>query len=66
MNSNDDQTLIARFIGQAVQTPDAVAVRFGKTVFSYAELDRRSLELARVLRANGAGRDVPVAVYLER
>ncbi len=66
MNLNDDQTLIARFIGQAARTPDLAAVRFGETVLSYDELNRRSLELARVLRTHGAGRDVPIAVCLDR
>jgi len=66
MNLNDDQTLIARFIRQVAEQPELVAVRCGETVLSYADLNRRSLELARVLHACGAGRDVPVAVCLDR
>ncbi|MFA7256811.1 MAG: amino acid adenylation domain-containing protein, partial [Kiritimatiellales bacterium] len=66
MNLKDDQTLISRFIGQAAQHPNLPAVRYGDTVLSYAELDRRSLALAQVLRTHGAGRDIPVAVCLDR
>ncbi len=66
MNLRDDKTLIARFIEQASRNPNSAAIRCGGAVFSYAEIDRRSLELARVLRSHGAGRDIPIAICLER
>lgn len=66
MNFKNDQTLIARFLRQAGEQPDITAVRCGERELSYAELNRRSLELARVLRACGAGRDVPIAVCMDR
>jgi len=66
MNLNADQTLIARIIEQAAKYPDAAAIRCGKVSVSYAELNRRSLELAQVLRIHGAGRDVPVALCMDR
>lgn len=66
MNLNEEQTLIARFIGRAAEQPDLAAVRCGDAVLSCGELDRRSLALAAVLRSHGAGRDVPVAICLER
>ncbi|MCC7300497.1 MAG: amino acid adenylation domain-containing protein, partial [Verrucomicrobia bacterium] len=66
MNLDDEQTLIARFIAQAERHPDLDAVRCGETVLSYAELDRRSLALAQVLKSHGAGRDIPIAVCLDR
>lgn len=66
MNLSDDQTLIARFIRQAAVTPEAPAVECGPTVLSYAQLERRSRELAGLLAAYGAGPGVPVAVCMER
>lgn len=66
MNFNDEQTLISRFIRQAVERPDAEAVRCGATSLSCAELGRRSLALAQVLRQHGVGRDAPAAICLER
>jgi amino acid adenylation domain-containing protein len=65
LNEND-QTLISRFLSSVALQPDAIAVRCGQNILSYAELDRRSLGLARVLRTHGAGRDVPVAVCVNR
>jgi amino acid adenylation domain-containing protein len=66
MNCEKEKTLISAFLDQAAVTPDATAVRSGNSTLSYAELDRRSLELARVLRSHGIGRDIPVAVCLDR
>jgi amino acid adenylation domain-containing protein len=66
MNLRDDKTLIARFIEQASRNPDSAAIRCGDTFLSYAELDRRSLDLARVLHSHGAGCDIPIAICLER
>ncbi|HEX3127632.1 MAG TPA: amino acid adenylation domain-containing protein [Thermoanaerobaculia bacterium] len=54
------------FEEQARRTPGAVALVAGETVLTYAELERRSGELARTLRAMGAGPEAGVAVCLER
>ncbi|MGE4488361.1 MAG: amino acid adenylation domain-containing protein, partial [Kiritimatiellales bacterium] len=62
MNSERYSNLIPRFTEWA----DCPAIRCGNQSVSYAELDRRSLELSAVLRSHGAGRDVPVAVCLNR
>ncbi|MFI5496359.1 amino acid adenylation domain-containing protein [Actinoplanes sp. NPDC051859] len=40
---------------QAARTPDAVAVTFGDTTLTYADLDARANRLARVLQEHGAG-----------
>ena len=58
--------LAALIEAQFKATPDAVALRFDGKSMSYAELDRRSAELAGVLQLRGAGRDRLVAVALER
>ncbi|MDQ0815164.1 amino acid adenylation domain-containing protein [Streptomyces sp. B3I7] len=51
----------------AVLTPDAVAVEgLDGARLTYAELVRRASALAAVLRAEGAGRDAPVGVMVER
>ncbi|MDD3276119.1 MAG: amino acid adenylation domain-containing protein, partial [Kiritimatiellales bacterium] len=66
MNLEDGQTLISRFLIQAALCPDDIAVHCEGTDLSYAELDYRSLGLARKLRLHGAGRDKPIAVCVDR
>ncbi|WP_327103677.1 non-ribosomal peptide synthetase [Nonomuraea glycinis] len=61
-----DRTLGELFEEQAARTPDAVALEFDGQRLSYAELERRSGELARRLRDLGARPGVRVAVALER
>jgi pristinamycin I synthase-3/4 len=54
------------FAQQAARTPDAVAVVYEDRELSYAELERRSNQLGRHLRALGVGPDVTVGVCVER
>jgi amino acid adenylation domain-containing protein len=54
------------FEAQAALRPDAPAVEFEGERLSYAELNRRANQLARHLRAQGVGPDVPVAICMER
>ncbi|GAA1374840.1 non-ribosomal peptide synthetase [Streptomyces beijiangensis] len=51
---------------QAARTPEATAVVCGHTSLSYGELDARAGRLAAVLREQGVGPDVVVAVALPR
>ncbi|WP_433713442.1 amino acid adenylation domain-containing protein [Nocardia sp. CA-084685] len=51
---------------QARRRPDAVAVRFGDTALSFAELRRRANRVARALIAAGAGPESLVAVAVAR
>jgi amino acid adenylation domain-containing protein len=59
-------TVSAWFEHQARATPDAVALTFDETSITYAELNRRSNKLARVLQALGIGPDRVVAFCLAR
>ncbi|MBA2283897.1 MAG: amino acid adenylation domain-containing protein, partial [Ktedonobacteraceae bacterium] len=51
---------------QAAQTPDATALVFQGMVLTYAELNRRSNQLAQYLRAQHVGPEVPVGLCIER
>ncbi|MDA3650035.1 amino acid adenylation domain-containing protein [Saccharopolyspora indica] len=55
-----------RFEAQVRRTPDAVAVLDDAGALTYAELNRRANQLARHLRARGAGAGSVVAVVLPR
>ncbi|WP_243716066.1 amino acid adenylation domain-containing protein [Actinomadura darangshiensis] len=59
-------TITGRFAERLAGSPDAVAVRADGESITYAELDVRANRLAHRLIGLGVGRDVPVAVLLER
>jgi amino acid adenylation domain-containing protein len=59
-------TLPELLAAQAARTPEAVAVVFEDITLTYAELDRRSNQLAHHLRALGVGPEVVVGLCLER
>ncbi|MDQ1721152.1 MAG: hypothetical protein QOI26_886, partial [Pseudonocardiales bacterium] len=61
-----EATVPALFAAQVARQPDAIAVVSAAGSWSYAELDRRSNELAWALRDRGVGLDTPVAVALPR
>ncbi|MFS1299912.1 amino acid adenylation domain-containing protein [Streptosporangium longisporum] len=61
-----DTTVTALFEEQVARTPDAVAVDGESGTLTYAELDRRARDLARLLRERGAGPDRVVALALPR
>lgn len=62
----DNQTLSSIFETQVEKTPAQVAVKFAEKSFSYAELNAKANQLARVLRARGVARNQVVAIMLER
>ncbi len=53
------------FQAQAARTPHAVAVAWRGERTTYAELERRTGRLARVLRAEGVGPERVVGIYME-
>ncbi|WP_432091965.1 non-ribosomal peptide synthase/polyketide synthase [Streptomyces sp. NRRL F-5630] len=59
-------TVPALLAAQVAQSPDALAVTDGRTSLTFAELDRRTEELARVLAAHGAAPERTVALALPR
>ncbi|MBE4753746.1 amino acid adenylation domain-containing protein, partial [Corallococcus sp. ZKHCc1 1396] len=61
-----DASIQDLFMAQAALRPDAVALEFGDTRLTYAELDARTNQGAHLLRKHGVGPDVLVAVCLER
>ncbi|AKT37644.1 non-ribosomal peptide synthetase [Chondromyces crocatus] len=62
----EDLCVHERIAEQAARTPDAPAVIFEDRMLSYAELDRRSNQLAHHLRALGVGPERLVGVCMER
>ncbi len=62
----DTATVADLFEAQVDRTPDAPAIAFEGRTLSYRALDARANRLAHLLRARGAGRDVPVGVCLAR
>lgn len=61
-----DATVHRLFLEQTAATPDAVAVIHGATAMTYAELARRSEELARFLVDRGVAEEEFVCVLLDR
>ncbi|WP_371823518.1 amino acid adenylation domain-containing protein [Myxococcus sp. CA056] len=60
-------SIVECFATQAALRPDTIAVQYGSDSLSYGELDARSNQLARILRAHGIGRARPqVGVCLPR
>ena len=51
---------------QAERTPDAIAIVAGETRVTYAELNRRSNQVAHYLRNRGAGPEVLIGIFCER
>jgi amino acid adenylation domain-containing protein len=63
----DQTTVHALFSHQATRSPDAVAVASGTRTLSYSQLDRRSDQVAALLRSRfGVARGDLVAVHLRR
>ena len=60
------ETLVTLFERQAAQTPTATALIFSDRSMSYAELNARANALAEKLKVVGVGREVIVAMLLER
>jgi amino acid adenylation domain-containing protein len=61
-----EPTLPHLFAEQAAATPHALAAQCGSEQLTYAELDKRSNQLARYLQLLGVGPDIPVGLYVER
>ncbi|MBA8923573.1 amino acid adenylation domain-containing protein [Kutzneria viridogrisea] len=59
-------TLPALFAAQAARTPDDTAVVFGETTLTYAQLNARANQLARLLIDRGVGPESLVALLMER
>lgn len=62
----EQKTLIQLFTEQVARTPDAIAAICGEYFLTYRELDRRSNQVASLLRQNGLGRESIVGIMVER
>jgi len=58
----ENNTIIQLFEEQVERTPDNVALCFNSTMLTYRELNSKSNQLARKLKAQGVGRESKVAV----
>ncbi|HYO51161.1 amino acid adenylation domain-containing protein, partial [Archangium sp.] len=61
-----DRTIHQLFEEQVERTPEAPAVDFTGTQFTYAELNRRANQVAHHLRTLGVGRETLVGICVER
>ncbi|WP_225888940.1 non-ribosomal peptide synthase/polyketide synthase [Myxococcus xanthus] len=61
-----EATVHSLFESQAARTPEAVAVRYGGTSLTYAELNARANQVARRLGALGVRRGTHVGLCVER
>ncbi|MGM1050756.1 MAG: AMP-binding protein, partial [Bacillota bacterium] len=61
-----DKTIHQLFEEQAAKTPDNVALVFGDESMTYAVLNAKANQLARVLRAKGIKPDSLVGIMVER
>jgi amino acid adenylation domain-containing protein len=59
-------TISQSFAQQAERTPDNIAIQLGREHLTYRELDRRSNQLARILRRHKLAPNSLVAVCFER
>ncbi|WP_224362051.1 non-ribosomal peptide synthetase [Hyalangium versicolor] len=65
-NAAADGCVHRRFESHAARAPEALAVSGAGHELTYAELDRRSNQLAHLLRRMGVGPEVPVGILLRR
>jgi amino acid adenylation domain-containing protein len=61
-----EKNIIELFEQRALITPSAVALRFEKETLTYAELNGRANQLARLLHANGVGPEQVIGICMER
>jgi len=61
-----DECVPALFEAQVERSPDAVAIVFGQERLTYAELNRKSNQVAHYLRARGVGPEARVGILMER
>ncbi|MFB7216488.1 amino acid adenylation domain-containing protein, partial [Streptomyces sp. NPDC056255] len=59
-------TIPELFAAQVARTPDALAIEYGDTKLTYAQLDARANQLAHHLIARGVRAESLVAVWMER
>ena len=61
-----DKNVHQLFERQVNHTPDAVAIEFGQTSLTYAELNRKANQLAHYLKERGVGPDIVTGIFLDR
>lgn len=61
-----NQTVHQIIATKAIQTPDAIAVRFEETTLTYKELNAQANCLARILTENGFKIEDKIGLYFER
>ncbi|WP_212004502.1 non-ribosomal peptide synthase/polyketide synthase [Chitinophaga sp. HK235] len=62
----EDQTLASLFEKQALMLPEAVAIEFEGSTFTYRELNERANQLAHFLRGKGVKENVLVPICIDR
>src|SRR5581483_1025108 len=60
------QSIVQLFEAQAARSPDALALTYEQEMLSYAQLNERANQLARLLAQSDIGPEIPVALFFER
>ena len=61
-----DKCIHQLFESQVTQHPERPALRCGERLLTYVELNRQANRIAHLLRKNGVGANIPVALCVER
>ncbi|HUV00820.1 MAG TPA: amino acid adenylation domain-containing protein, partial [Bacteroidales bacterium] len=61
-----DKTMVELFEGIVTMFPDKIAIAFKGESYTYRQLNKKSNQLARILRESGVGKNTPVGLFTDK